>query len=579
MQIKYPVVALIMLLFMSCKNDPPKADVDTTLDISIRTDPQMLNPYVNPVALSREIYQYIMTPMADFHPETFKLTPILIKDIPVAENIEEGLYAGGTKYTIEFKEEAKWDDGSPITAKDLLFSVKAIKHPGVNAPLYRNYLKWISDIEIDPDNEKKATIYFKDYYILAKELVVTLQVYPQYVYDSIKALDAISLVDIGGADAEKIVEGDSSLVSFAEDFNSVKFGRDIVVNAGPYRLKEWISNQLIVLEKKENYWAEGSDSPFLQAHPEKIVFHINSDQTSSLNQVKDGSIDFMMGIPAKSYLDLKDNEAFSDELQFITQDLMRTYYIAINNSKPELADPAIRRALAKLNDVPKLIELLEGGMGKQTAGIIDTKKAYYNNTLKPIELDIEGAKKIFDEQGWSDTNNDGTIDKLINGSRIEMDLDFHITGSDLSKNISLLLKENAKKVGVNINIITKKYSLTRQENIRTRDYDLIPLALSQTLILDDPYGKWHSDNDDPSKANLVSYNSEEADALIEKILSTRDEEDREEYYKQLQEVMYNDQPVVFLYNPVERMILSNKWEGVSTLKRPGYMGNTFKPKS
>ena len=96
--------------------------------------------------------------------------------------------------------------------------------------------------------------------------------------------------------------------------------------------------------------------------------------------------------------------------------------------------------------------------------------------------------------------------------------------------------------------------------------------------MDDPYSKWHSENDDPSLANDVSYNSAKADELIEKIRSTRDDESRNKLYSELQEVMYADNPVIFLYNPTEKMVLSNRWEGVSTMKRPGYMGNMFKAK-
>jgi peptide/nickel transport system substrate-binding protein len=538
----------------------------------------MLNPYLNPDAISREVYQYIFVPMADFHPETYKLTPILITAIPEGEDVVEGPYANGTKYTLEFREDAKWDNGTPITGKDFLFSLKAIKHPGTNTATYKSYVQWISDIVVDPDNERKVDVYFKDYYILAKELVTTLQVYPQYIYDPQNALDEISITDLDGPDVEKIIESNPKLTEFANEFNSVKFSREIVSNAGPYELKEWISNQSIVLEKKDNYWAKDSKVPYLQAFPEKIVFHVIPDETSALTQVKEGNIDLMMNVTSSSFLELKENELYKDKFQFLTQELMKFYYIAINNSKPELSDPDVRRALAKLNDIPKLIELLESGMGNQTVGVFNKKKAYYNNALKPIELDIEGAKEIFKNEGWSDTNNDGSIDKVLNGERVEMDLDIYITGSELSQNVALLLQENARKAGVKINIITKKYVDIKRDNIDTRNYDLVPLLLSQDLTLDDPYGKWHSDNDEPTKANLVSYHSDKADELIENIRSTKDDESRTQYYKELQEVMYNDQPVIFLYNPVERIILNKNWEGKSTLKRPGYLGNTFKAK-
>ena len=120
-----------------------------------------------------------------------------------------------------------------------------------------------------------------------------------------------------------------------------------------------------------------------------------------------------------------------------------------------------------LNDVPKLIELLENGLGSQTVGIFNKNKPYYNASIKPIQLDIEGAKQIFADEGWSDSNNDGSVDKVLNGKRVEMDLDIHITGSELSKNVALLMQENAKKAGVKINIITKKYPDIKRDNLKT----------------------------------------------------------------------------------------------------------------
>lgn len=578
LNIKSSIFILISILFFSCKGDIPKQELDTTLDIAIWREPQMLNPYLNPTSVAREVYQYIFLSMADFDPETYELTPILIKSIPKGEKVTEGPYAGGIKYTLEFIDEAKWDNGDPITANDLLFSMKAIKHPGTNAANYRSYLDMVSNAVVDPEDNKKIDIYFKEYYILAKELIATLQVYPQYIYDPKNLLSDVSITDLSHSDVDKLIESKPELSEFATEFNSVKFSREVIVNSGPYKLKEWVANQSIILEKKENYWAEGSNNPALQAYPETIIFHIIEDETSAVTQLKEGNIDLLRNVSSEAFFDLKKNELFNDKFQFITEELMKFYYLAVNNSKPELADPDVRRALAKLNDIPKLIDLLESGLGNQTVGIFNKKKPYYNESLKPIQLDVEGAQMIFKDEGWTDTNENGIIDKKLNGELVEMELDILITGSELSTNVALLFQENAKKAGVKINIITKKFADIKRENLAKRDYDFVPLLTAQNMVLDDPYAKWHSDNDEPTKANNVSYNSEECDRLIEKIRSEQDDELRNEYYKELQRVMYEDQPVIFLYNPTEKLVLSNKWEGKSTMKRPGYLGNTFKAK-
>ncbi|MFT4533781.1 MAG: peptide/nickel transport system substrate-binding protein [Saprospiraceae bacterium] len=569
------IFTICSIFLFSCKEDSSVKVADNVLDIAMLKEPTMLNPLLTPGSTERIVFHNIFAPMADFDPDTYELSPILIKAIPDGEPITDGPYKGGTQYTVEIKEEAKWDNGSPITAKDVVFTLKAIKHPNTNAAGYRSYMQWVSDVKVDPKNPKKATFYFKDYYILAKELAVTVEIYPQYHYDSENAMAEISIPEMDSEKAKDLIDANPKLGAFAKAFNSVKFTRESISGAGPYRLKEWISNQYITLEKKKNYWAKDTNIPSLMAKPDELKFHFIADETATISQMKEGNIDVFANMSGNTFFDLKENETYKDDFQYFTPELMKLYYIAINNSKPELSDPDVRRALAKLVDIPKLINILEGGLGRQTVGSINEKKGYYNNDLTPIAFDIEGAKVILSNEGWKDTNNDGVIDKKINGNKIEMDLDIHITGSELSKNIGLLMQENAKKVNIKINIITKKWSDTKRENLKKRDYDLIPSVLGQDLALDDPYSKWHSENDDPAKSNDVSYRSDKADDLINKIRSTQDDDQRSQYYKDLQKVMYDDQPVIFLYNPQEKIIVSKKWKASSTMKRPGYFAGTF----
>lgn len=567
---------LTTLLLFSCKGDKVKdTEKDTILDIAMMKVPVGLHPFVIGGAVERTIFHNIFVPMADYDPVTYELSPILIKEIPEGQPINEGPFAGGTAYEIELREDAKWDDGSPITAEDVLFTIKAIKHPGTNAAKYRSYMSHVSDIQLDPNNPRKFTYIFKDYYILAKELAVTIEIYPKYHYDPDGLIDDVTIAQLDAPDAAEMMKKNDGWTRFADDFNSVKYTRNEPVGAGPYRLKEWITDQRIVLEKKPNYWAKDSEVPALQAHPQEIHFYLIADETSVMTQVKEGNIDLVANVTAESFFDLKNNEIYGDQFEYFTPELMRLYYIDVNNTKPQLADPDVRRALAKLVDVPQLVEILEGGLGDPTVGIFNKKKGYYNDDLKIINLDIEGAQDILQEEGWSDTNADGSVDKLINGQSVEMLLTIHITGSELSKNIALLLQENAKKVGIKIEIITKPWSATLSEDIKSKSYDLVTRVLSQDLALDDPYLKWHSDNDDPSKDNDTGYRSEKADEIIEKIRSTRDDDERIQLYKDLQAVMYADQPVIFLYNPQEKIILSKRWKGTSSVKRPGYFAGTF----
>jgi len=334
-----------------------------------------------------------------------------------------------------------------------------------------------------------------------------------------------------------------------------------------------------VIERKENYWAANSDIPALQAKPKRIVFHIIPDELSIINQLKEGKIDLYAGAASKSFLDMKEDKELSSKLSFMTAEVLRTYYVLLNNSLPELSSPETRRAMAHLMDVDEIMQVMEGGLAKRARSVINSTKKQFNDDLPLIQKDIAKAKNLLANANWKDTNNDGTIDKKVAGKRVEFDLDMYTTGSDLSTRIALLLQENAKQVGIKINIIQKKYSLTKRENIAKLDYGMMTGAVTQAPISDDPYAKWHTANAEMGGTNAIAYKSAEASRLIDLIRDTPKEDKRLSYYHEFQQIMHDDQPVIWLYHPLEKVILSKKWKGTTTVKRPGYLANTFEPTS
>lgn len=191
-------------------------------------------------------------------------------------------------------------------------------------------------------------------------------------------------------------------------------------------------------------------------------------------------------------------------------------------------------------------------------------------------FDIEKARALLAESGWKDSNNDDILDKEISGSRKDLSLEVLISGQELGKKIAILLQESASKVGINIKISEKDFKIIRTEYIKTRKYQLVPTIISQDLQQWDDMSKWHSDNDTPDGSNDMSYRNPITDKLINEIVTTKDDTQRTELYKKIQQQIYEDQPVVFLYAPEERIIVSKKWSSSATVKRPGYLANTFK---
>lgn len=567
-------VGLVCFLF-SCRTD--RQNINDNFHIRIKKDPERLHPLIFPNPLAREVYQYIFLPLADYDPNSLELSPILIKEIPTKELIIEGEYKGGVQYQVEIREEAVWEDGSPITGLDYIFTLKAIKLPLNNTVRYRDAIQYVSDVIMDAQNPKKFTIIFKKDNVNSLEAALNFEIYPAYFYDPNNVL---SNINTGKLDSDTAYIGtlvkDSSLVSFSKIFNGNEFSSEKISGAGPYSFVSWESNQSITLTKKENYWGEKFDLPALKNIPDKIIFHIIADEVAALIQLKEGNIDLMNEVSSEGFNDLENDASYNKNFHFFTPSLMKYYLISLNNSDVKLSDKNVRKALSHLLDVDEIIKNLENGKGERLTSAIHPAKSYYNDQLKPVGYDLNLAKKLLADAGWKDSNNNQILDKMMGSKLEELTLDFYISGQELGKRVALMLQESASAAGIKINIIEKDNKLIRSEHIKKRNYHLTPSLVSLDLNhWEDLKPRWHSDSDNPAGANDVSYRNPEVDKLISLLENDYENETRIAKYMEIQKMIYDDQPVIFLYVPTERIIINNAWKASSTLKRPGYMANHF----
>jgi peptide/nickel transport system substrate-binding protein len=570
---KLSFLFLICISFFSCKTE--KTDGENVIHIRLKKDPERINPLIFPNPTAREIFQYIHLPMADYDPNSLVLTPILIKQIPTEMAIDTGNFKGGIAFDIEMDDFAKWDNGTPITAEDYVFTLKAINLPLTNSGKYRDLTKNISAVEVDQSNPKRFRVIFAKDYMLALETAINIEVYPRYFYDSLNVLSSYKLSDFIDENEAKL-KADSVLVRFAETFNGNVFSREKISGSGPYKFVSWTADQNIVLEKKSNYWGIGKNVAQLQQNPDKMIFHIIPDELTAISQLKAGAIDLINEVSGDNYESLQADNELKDFFSFYHPALTKQYLISMNNQDPLLSDVKVRKAIAHLVDVDNIINAIEKGKGSRTVAPIHPLKKTHNKDLTPVPFDIEKAKTLLMEAGWKDNDNNGILDKEISGDSKDLKFEILVSGLELGKKIAILLKENASKVGMDIEITEKDFKVIRAEYIKNRKFQLVPTVISQDLQMWDDMSKWHSDNDSPEGSNDMSYRNATTDGLIDDILATKDDAQRIELYKKIQQQIYDDQPVVFLYAPEERIIVSKKWASTATVKRPGYLANTFK---
>ncbi|MBT8218450.1 MAG: hypothetical protein KJP00_01410, partial [Bacteroidia bacterium] len=187
----------------------------------------------------------------------------------------------------------------------------------------------------------------------------------------------------------------------------------------------------------------------------------------------------------------------------------------------------------------------------------------------------EKAISILKDAGWEDTNNNGTVDKVIEGNRMELSIDLLASPSENSKNICLLVQSSAASGGVKINPVFKELRTIVGEHLVPRNFEMYALAWSQQVGDYDPKQLWHSESDTPSGRNWSGFNVPECDAVIDQLRETIEQNERIPLYHKWQEMVVEAQPYIFLAAPQERIAVNKKFEARVSAKKPGIAENLF----
>lgn len=583
-----PIFIGLLLLLSGCKPEKPESDGAEYPDlgrplnevmIQIDAEPDRLNPLLTTNNYATGILSGLFSYLLAIDPVTVELVPQLAESRPEMMAITEGPYQGGMAYTYEIREQARWDDGSPVTADDFIFTMKALFNPKVSASAYRVYLSFIRDITVDEDNPKRFTVLTDQKYIIGEEAIsAALPVLPAYHYDPDGLLSELALKDLADeATVSQLAETDERLQQFADQFATARYGREPagVNGCGPYRLVSWETGQRIVLERKTDWWGDevGGSAPGLRSYPEKLTYLPISDPNAAVTALKDGRVDAMANIQPKQFMELQDNEYVAEHFNFYNPPSLVNVFVYINTRVPKLADPKVRRALAHAVDADEIINTAFYGFAERTATPVHPSFSYYNKELSTIPYDPETARRLLAEAGWSDTDNNGIVDREIDGVQVELSLNYVYTaGRSVSENVALLMQESAKKAGINIVPVPQEFTVT-QEDLKRRNFELVGGAKAIQSTPWEPKQDFHSEGDD-----RTGFASPETDELIDRIQVTMDRKERAALYLELQREIYDKAPIVYLMVPQSRLAIHKRFDTEVTPIFPGYSAHLLRLK-
>lgn len=532
-------------------------------------EPDDMHPCNGSSVSRQERMQYTQVYLIGVDYQNLTSRPIAVKALPViSEN--------GLEYAYELRNDITFDDGSPLTLEDVIFTFKANKCPLTNNPHAKPYLENLEDIIVDKNDPQKFVLKLKRKYI---QNIVFLADYPimqRSFFDKGNVLAKYTFAQFD--DPAFKADQQKDLNAWASEFNSAKYGRDpkFLAGAGPYYVEKWEAGQGMTLARKAKHWSFGSTSMYETSYPDKIIFKLNKDQNSQILEFKSQALDATTSISTKTLMELQKDDNFNANYNSRFTDTYYFGYVAMNEKpdgikhKPVFTDKKVRRAMAMLTPLDDINKVINKGKNKRVVGPVSPLKPEYNSNLKLIPFDIEGAKKLLDEAGWKDTDGDNIRDKMIDGEKVKFEFNFTYSTSDVAwKDIAQMTTEAMYKAGIKGNMDPQDFSVLF-DNAKNHNFDMIMASWGGTFAPEDYTQIWHTSSWATKGSNFTGFGNAESDALIDSIKYELDDEKRIPLLHRFQQMVYDDQPYIFMFSSLRRNVIHKRWGNQEIyFERPG----------
>ena len=322
------------------------------------------------------------------------------------------------------------------------------------------------------------------------------------------------------------------------------------IGCGPYLFREWKTGEKVVLEANPDYF-EGR--PYIK----RVVYRIIPDPSTIFLELKARNID-MAGLTPIHYRRQTDYPAFRkafNKYQYLSNSFA---YLGFNLLDPRFQNKRVRQAMAYAINKQEIIEGVLLGLGQPAVGPYKPGTWWYKADVKTYPFDPERAKALLAEAGWTDTNSEGILAK--NGKPFSFTIRTN-QGNAVRKDTAEIIQRRLRAVGIDAQIHIVEWAAFINTFIRKRDFEAIILGWG--LGLDpDQYDIWHSSKTGSDELNHISYKNPKVDALLEAGRRTFDEAKRKAIYGEFQDIMAEEQPVVFLYVPDALPVVSSRVRGI-----------------
>src|SRR2546425_4113300 len=456
--------------------------------------PQYLNPVIAATDVDQDVSRLVFSGLT-----RYDQAGAIVPDLASAFHTE----SDGRIWTFNIREDATWHDGQPVTADDVVFTVKLLQDRGYVGP-YSDAFRGVTVDRIAP-----RTVRF-------------------------------TLPDVYGpfADSPTVPLLPSHLlgnVPYAElsrqPFNASPIG------TGPFRVTEVDGRQVVLLRNDDFYRTRPvRGRPYL----DKVILRFYPDQSDALLALSRGEADGVGGLSSQD--GERARSLKSAVLYSLPTDNFRSLFLNVRPEKAVFRDRAVRQAIATAIDRGRVLQLAADGRGTVADEFVPSSSWAYVKDVMRYTYSTQDAAALLDDAGWKDHDGDGVRDK--GGQKLA----FTITTSDepARTTAAASIQRDLNAVGMKGYVRTMPFGELVDSAARQRSFDalLVEIAVSGDP---DPYSFFHSTEVSDPGHNFSGYSTLPIDRNLEAARRTFDESARRELYAPVFQAISKEVPVVFLY--------------------------------
>lgn len=478
------VAALALVAPAALAQTPPNV-----LIVGQIAEPQSLDPHTVTATNDFRILVNVYDGLVRFKPGTLEVEPSLAESWQVSED--------GKTYTFKLRTGVKFHDGSDFNADAVKFNFDRMldeKHPFYSTgpfPLSFNFSA------IDMVTVKDA----------------------QTVQFQLKEAFAPFLSNL--AYPTGLIVSPAAVEQYGKDFGRHPSG------TGPFKFVEWQSSQRVVVERNADYW---DGAPALEA----VVFRPITDANTRVAEMMAGGLDVMVEVPPDNVATFRNDTNFAVSEQAGPH----VWFSILNTKSGPFADKKVRQAANYAVNKQSIVDNVLQGTATVSAGPIPPAFNWVKSSVEPYPYDPEKAKALLTEAGVSNPSltfaitegGSGMLDPITMGAAIQADL---------------------QAVGFQVKIETYEWNsfLSRVNTGLEGKADMAEMAWMTNDPDTLPYLTLRSDAmPDKGGFNSGYYQNPKLDEILAKARSSTDQAERAKLYGEVQQIVHDDAPWLFVAN-------------------------------